>query len=225
MAYIGNTPLVASITDIQDEGAAQVAAVQAAGASYAALAGATFTGAVTGTDLTLSGNLTVNGTTVTVNATTLDVADKNILIAAGAADAASANGAGISVDGASATIIYTSATDTWDFNKPLIGSYAQMHPEVTTTSAATTQTLDMNKPMNQVTMTAATAFSAINVAAGRTAIVHLDTSATPFTPTWSADIKWPAATEPSWADHRYWVVSMTCWDGTTVFASATGHTI
>lgn len=105
------------------------------------------------------------------------------------------------------------------------GSYISLHPDVTTISAATTQTLDMNKPMSQVTMTAATAFSAINVAAGRTAIVHIDRSASGHSPTWSADIKWPDATEPTWADNRYWVISMTCWNSTSVFASATGHTI
>jgi hypothetical protein len=45
---------------------------------YASLAGAAFTGAVTGTNLTLSGNLVVNGTTTTINTQTLDVEDKNI---------------------------------------------------------------------------------------------------------------------------------------------------
>lgn len=80
----------------------------------------TFTGTVSADALTLSGNLIVNGTTTTVNSTTLDVADKNITIADGASDAAAANGAGLTVDGASATMLYTSATDTWDFNKDLV---------------------------------------------------------------------------------------------------------
>jgi len=70
-------------------------------------------------DLVVSGDLTVNGTTTTVNSTTLDVDDINITIAKGAANAAAANGAGLTVDGASATILYTSATDSWNFNKPL----------------------------------------------------------------------------------------------------------
>jgi hypothetical protein len=73
-------------------------------------------------DLVVSGDLTVNGTTTTVNSTTLDVDDINITIAKGAANAAAANGAGLTVDGASATILYTSATDSWNFNKPLIAS-------------------------------------------------------------------------------------------------------
>jgi len=70
-------------------------------------------------DLVVSGDLTVNGTTTTVNSTTLDVDDINITIAKGAANASAANGAGLTVDGASATILYTSATDSWNFNKPL----------------------------------------------------------------------------------------------------------
>ena len=197
-----------------------------AAATYAALSGATFTGAVTATDLTLSGNLTVNGTTTTVNSTTLDVADKNITIADGAADAAAANGAGITVDGASANITYTSSTDTWDFNKAITGTYTNLHPELTTTSAAaTSQTFSMNDPMTHMTMTAATTFTATNLAAGKTAMMVLDTTATAYTPSWVSDIKWPDATEPTWADYRYWIVSFTCLNGTTTLASASGYTV
>jgi hypothetical protein len=70
-------------------------------------------------DLVVTGDLTVNGTTTTINSTTLDIDDINITVAKGAANAAAANGAGLTVDGASATILYTSATDSWNFNKPL----------------------------------------------------------------------------------------------------------
>jgi hypothetical protein len=72
---------------------------------------------VTFNDVTVDGNLTVNGTLTTVNSTDLAVTDKNITIADGATDAAAANGAGITVDGANATITYVNATDSWDFNK------------------------------------------------------------------------------------------------------------
>ena len=224
------------ITRVQTEGTTQVAAVQAAGANYlttstaastyAPLAGATFTGAVNGTDLTLSGNLVVNGTTSTVNSTTLDVADKNITIAAGAADAATANGAGLTVDGASANITYTSATDTWDFNKAITGTYNNLHPVVNAfTISGTTQVLNMNEPMLHITMNSTCAFSCINIAAGKTSMLVLDTATAGYTPTWSADIKWPDATEPTWADYRYWIVSFTCLNGTTTLASASGYTV
>jgi hypothetical protein len=68
-------------------------------------------------NVTIGGNLTVNGTTVTIDTTTLDVSDKNITVAKDAPDATSADGAGITVDGANATITYGSVDDTWDFNK------------------------------------------------------------------------------------------------------------
>ena len=69
--------------------------------------------------LNVTGNFTVGGTTTTVNSTTLTVADKNITVAQGAADAAAANGSGLTVDGASATLTYSSADDRWNFNKSL----------------------------------------------------------------------------------------------------------
>ena len=72
----------------------------------------------TGT-LVIAGNLQVDGTTTTINSTTLTVDDKNITLASGSANAAAANGAGITVDGASANITYTSTTDEWDFNKSI----------------------------------------------------------------------------------------------------------
>jgi hypothetical protein len=197
-----------------------------ASAAYAPLAGATFTGAVNATDLTLSGNLTVNGTTTTVNSTTLDVADLNITIADGAANAAAANGAGLTVDGASATMLYTSATDTWDFNKAITGTYTNLQPVVNTNAAVTgATTFDVSKPMHHFDMTGAASFTGVNIAAGRTCMMVLDTTATPHTPTWGSDIKWPGATEPTWADSRYWIVSFTCLDGSIILASASGYTV
>ena len=65
----------------------------------------------------VKGNLQVNGTTTTVNSTTLDVADINITVAKGAANAGAADGAGLTVDGASATLTYASTGDKWVFNK------------------------------------------------------------------------------------------------------------
>jgi hypothetical protein len=72
----------------------------------------------TGT-VVIAGNLQVDGTQTTINSTTLDVDDLNITIASGAVNAAAANSAGITVDGASATLTYTNADDRWNFNKEL----------------------------------------------------------------------------------------------------------
>ena len=72
-----------------------------------------------GGDVIITGGLTVNGTTTTVNSATLDVTDKNITIADGAADSAAADGAGLTVDGASATFTYTHTGTKWNMNKDL----------------------------------------------------------------------------------------------------------
>ena len=79
------------------------------------LAGATFTGAVSGTSLTLSGDLTVNGTTTTLNSTTLSVDDKNIELGSVASPSdATADGGGITLKGATdKTFNWVDATDSW----------------------------------------------------------------------------------------------------------------
>jgi hypothetical protein len=71
---------------------------------------------VTGNTI-IQGNLTVLGDFTTLNVATLDVEDLNITIAKGAGTAAAADGAGITVDGANATITYAQSDDSWNFNK------------------------------------------------------------------------------------------------------------
>lgn len=70
-------------------------------------------------DVTVLGNLTVQGTQTSLDTATLNVADLNITVASGSADSAAANGAGLTVDGASATLTYNSTGDKWAFNKDL----------------------------------------------------------------------------------------------------------
>ena len=70
----------------------------------------------TGT-VVIAGNFQVDGTQTTVNSTTMDVDDLNITVASGAGNAAAANGAGLTVDGASATLTYAATGDKWVFNK------------------------------------------------------------------------------------------------------------
>ena len=66
-------------------------------------------------DLTVSGDLIVNGSTTTINSTTLSVDDKNIELASTASPTdASADGAGITVKGATdKTFNWVDATDAW----------------------------------------------------------------------------------------------------------------
>lgn len=79
------------------------------------LSGATFTGAVSGTSLTLSGDLTVNGTTTTLNSTTISVDDKNIELGSVATPSdATADGGGITLKGTTdKTFNWVDSTDAW----------------------------------------------------------------------------------------------------------------
>ena len=70
-------------------------------------------------NLTLSGNLTVNGNTTFLNVETLTVEDKNILVANGAASAAASDGAGITVDGSFASLTYKNTGNKWSFDRDL----------------------------------------------------------------------------------------------------------
>jgi hypothetical protein len=77
---------------------------------------------VTFNDVTVSGDLTVNGTTTTLNTATLDVEDKNITLNAGSGDTSgSANGAGITIQDAvnsttDATILWDQSNSEFDFS-------------------------------------------------------------------------------------------------------------
>ena len=84
-------------------------------ADVAALSGATFTGAVSGTSLTLSGDLTVNGTTTTINSTEITIDDKNLVLGAVTTPTdAGADGGGITLKGATdKTFNWVDATDAW----------------------------------------------------------------------------------------------------------------
>jgi hypothetical protein len=77
--------------------------------NYAALAGASFSG-----NVTVGGNLVVNGTTTTISSTTMSVADKNIELAKGSTTDAAADGGGITLHGTGDyTLNWVSATASW----------------------------------------------------------------------------------------------------------------
>jgi len=118
--------------------------------------------------LTVTGNLTVNGTTTTINTTTLDVTDTNITVAKGAANAAAANGAGLTVEGAGATLTYTSADDRWNLNKNLNVStvYGALSGTASTATAlATARTISLT---GDVTWTSGNFDGTANISAAAT---------------------------------------------------------
>jgi hypothetical protein len=84
-------------------------------ADFAALSGATFTGAISGTSLTLSGDLTVNGTTTNINSTNLVVEDKNIVLGDTTTPTdITADGGGLTLKGSTdKTFNWIDATDAW----------------------------------------------------------------------------------------------------------------
>lgn len=86
-----------------------------AATTYAPLASPALTGTATAVNLTISGDLTVNGTTTTLNSTTISVDDKNIELGSVATPSdATADGGGITLKGATdKTFNWVDATDAW----------------------------------------------------------------------------------------------------------------
>ena len=85
----------------------------------APLASPAFTGTATGANLTLSGDLTVNGTNTILDTTTLSVEDKNIEIAkVDTPTDTTADGGGITLKGTDdKTIIWDNANENWTSNQ------------------------------------------------------------------------------------------------------------
>ena len=70
-------------------------------------------------NFTIGGDLTVNGTTTTVNSTNLVIEDKNIVLASGAADDATASGGGITIESGDGNKTFTwndGTLDTWSLS-------------------------------------------------------------------------------------------------------------
>ena len=75
-----------------------------------------------GDDVTIIGDLTVQGTQTQLNTATLNIEDKNLLIASGAADSSAANGAGITIDGADKSLEWEHGTSQFVFDAQVSSS-------------------------------------------------------------------------------------------------------
>ena len=71
------------------------------------------------TNLTLSGDLTVEGSRTELQVTELNVEDKNITVASGAADSSAADGAGLTIDGANESLTWNHANSRFQFSDDL----------------------------------------------------------------------------------------------------------
>lgn len=107
------------VTDVSDTEIGYLngvtSAIQTQMDAKAPLAAPAFTGTATAVNLTLSGDLTVNGTTTTINSTTLAVDDKNIVLGDVATPTdTTADGGGITIKGSTdKTLNWVDATDAW----------------------------------------------------------------------------------------------------------------
>ena len=75
-----------------------------------------------GDDVTILGDLVVQGTQTQLNTETLNIEDKNLLIASGAADSSAADGAGITIDGADKSLQWEHSTTQFVFDAQVSSS-------------------------------------------------------------------------------------------------------
>jgi hypothetical protein len=104
-------------------------------------------------------------------------------------------------------------------------TYTNLHPAVTTEAAITgTYTIDFEVPVYSIALSGSTTFSISNCSPGKIIVVGI-AFASSVVPSFPTEVKWAGDTEPTWADHTLWLISMTCIDTSIVAASATGFTV
>ena len=120
----------------------------------AALASPTFTGTISAAALTLSGDLTVNGTTTTLNSTTLTIDDKNIILGDVTTPSdATADGGGLTLKGATdKTFNWIDATDSWTSSEHINLASGKSYSMNGTVLKDVTETLT-NKTLTSPTLT------------------------------------------------------------------------
>lgn len=98
-------------------------------------------------------------------------------------------------------------------------TFNDFHPTVSTA----TTVIDFNNPVHKVDMTGSVTFTESNKAEGRTTLLILDTTASNHLPNFSGNVVWVNDFEPGWNAHRFWHVTLICWNSTSVVASAIGY--
>jgi hypothetical protein len=102
------------------------------------------------------------------------------------------------------------------------GTFSDFHPSRTLRTSAATLNLSMLDPVQQVDMTSNVAFTITDKNFGRDATLILDTTATPYTPSFDSAVEFPGG-EPTWSTYRHWVITFLCWNSTNVRATAIGY--
>lgn len=119
----------------------------------------------------IKGDLQVDGDTTTVNTAVLEVEDLNITVAKNAADSSAADGAGLTVAGASATFNYSHSGTKWTMNKPL---------DVTGAVTATTSFIIGSADLNETDLEKLDGITDGTVAANKAVVVDSDKDASSF---------------------------------------------
>lgn len=98
------------------------------------------------------------------------------------------------------------------------GTYTSFHPYIQAISGTI---IDLSYTMLSKTLSAATTFTYINGATGRTAVLLLDVTDTHYVPTFPGD--WSFQATPNWASNRYWIITTVCFGPNDIYASAAGY--
>ena len=122
-------------------------------------------------NLTVTGDLTVNGTTTTINATTVTVDDKNLELGSVASPSdTTADGGGITLKGSTdKTILWVDSTDRWTFNQGVEAVSIQNTPigsSIASTGAFTSLTANEAVTFTQGTASSSTGTGTLVVTGG-----------------------------------------------------------
>jgi hypothetical protein len=161
---VDTTAIQARVTDVSDTEIGYLngvtSAIQTQMDAKAPLAGPALTGDATAVNLTVSGNLTVNGTTTNLNSTNLVIEDKNIVLGDTETPTdTTADGGGITLKGATdKTFNWVDATDAWTSSENLnlaSGKSLYVNGTLLKDSSETLTNKTINATSNTITVTSA----------------------------------------------------------------------
>jgi hypothetical protein len=126
-------------------------------------------GSITAVDLTLSGNLTVNGTTTNLNSTNLIIEDKNIIIADVATPTdTTADGAGVTIKGATdKTLNWVQSTGRFTSSEPIQSPSLVISTPTNTTNAGT-----FYNAAGTIVFNVDTSLNAVNIGGGVSGVAN-----------------------------------------------------
>jgi len=104
------------------------------------------------------------------------------------------------------------------FPDNISGVYNNLHPS---SNINATSTISFSNPAQSITMSSNTTYSTANRGAGKQLTITLDRSTSGYTPTFGSEVEFAGGT-PTWSNRRHWIISMTCWNSSTVRATALG---